>query len=623
MKHLTVAVKFLIIIVLFGIINVALGQECDSWIKGNYQPNVHYRGFLCSDEGLIYQATAETNSGPTHLMCLDDQLNILHESSIDIINFDEMKFFSDGILVLSRDNGVVMYHFSKDLKLIKKWNLSLNSNSKCSIAVGSSVVYLGIDNLVLCYNYQFEKQWQQSLYNLYSFYAFTATTNDELYFFCDEELSGSLSYCYGKYSKTGVRKKIKVFYIDYNKSKDATYDWAVIDPDGNLYVSCYGFKGIENAMYAPLVKFKPNGTQTTLISYNYSYYDIYLDRFRNKIIVGYNDGRLSLPLWADITSDGDVTNHFGYPTSGDEVLFYADKIIATPKNLFIFGWANQVYLNIQKFYGCDFAMKLTNDYCFFPKDQNYGGDNQTLNCLQDVVIGLKDELAEIVNTPKKSFSELTYSWDSPSLGSGVQKTVKPNFTTEYNVTVSAKNCSIKDKVKVDVYRKTDFTYTVDSFEVRVTPIHSIDYNFIWDFGNGISNQINLTPTYTYSNSGTYSLCLADFSNTIVCHSCVDIKLPGNYSGSSVLQSGIPEEMQSPTIKIYPNPASGNNLTIDLGDYKEDFELKIFNITGQLIQSNFYKSQSSINVDISQFNKGLYLINFRSQGKEKSLKFVKF
>ena len=120
MKHLTVAVKFLIIIVLFGIINVALGQECDSWVKGNYQPNVHYRGFLCSDEGLIYQATAETNSGPTHLMCLDDQLNILHESSIDIINFDEMKFFSDGILVLSRDNGVVMYHFSKDLKLRKK-----------------------------------------------------------------------------------------------------------------------------------------------------------------------------------------------------------------------------------------------------------------------------------------------------------------------------------------------------------------------------------------------------------------------------------------------------------------------------------------------------------------------
>ena len=108
---------------------------------------------------------------------------------------------------------------------------------------------------------------------------------------------------------------------------------------------------------------------------------------------------------------------------------------------------------------------------------------------------------------------------------------------------------------VDVYRKTDFTYTVDNFEVRVTPIHSIDYNFIWDFGNGISNQINLTPTYTYSNSGTFSLCLADLSNTIVCHSCVDIKLPGNYSGSSLLQIGIPEEMQSPTIKIYPNPAS--------------------------------------------------------------------
>ena len=52
------------------------------------------------------------------------------------------------------------------------------------------------------------------------------------------------------------------------------------------------------------------------------------------------------------------------------------------------------------------------------------------------------------------------------------------------------------------------------------------------------------------------------------------------------------------------------------------KLRIFNITGQLLQSGLYKSQSSIDIDISQLNKGLYLINFRASGKEKSIKFVK-
>ena len=621
MKQRSIITIVLILIILCGINLKAQSQECDSWIKGNYQPNKDYKGFLCSNEGLIYQAIANGNSSPTHIMCLDDQLNILHESSLDIINFDDMKFFSDGLLILSRANGVVLYYFSNDLKLIKKWELPLSSNSKCSLAVGSSQIYVGIDNIVICYNYQFEKQWEHSLYNMNPFYAFTATSNDDLYLFRDEWLSGSISYCYEKFSKTGVKKKIKIFNSSYKTRKDISNNWALIDPDANLYVDCDGFVGFEN-LFAPLVKFKPDGTHTILVDNNYSYYGIYYDRFRNRVIASHSETRPLLPLWADITSDGVVTNHYGYPTSGDELSYYAFQIIATPKNLFIFGWANQIYLNIQKFYGCDFAMKLTDDYCFFPKDQNYGGDNQSLNCVQDLTIGLKDELTEIVNNPKKSFSELTYEWYSPNLGTGTQKTVKPNVTTEYYVKVKAKNCSINDMVKVDVNRKTDFTYSVASFEVRVNPIHPIDYNFIWDFGNGISNQVNLTPTYTYSSAGTYSLCLADFSNTIVCHSCVDIKLPGNYSGTSVLQPGIPEETQFPTINLFPNPASGNKLTLDFGDYKEDLEIRIFNITGQLLQSGLYKSQSSIDIDISQLNKGLYLINFRASGKEKSIKFVK-
>lgn len=622
MKQLSVFVTFLVTIILSGIAINAQSQECDSWIKGNYQPNENYKGFLCSNEGLIYEATYNYVTSSSHIVCKDDQLNILYESTIDIDNFVTMEFFSEGILVASQDNDVVLYYLSKDLKLKQKWELPYNSYTVIRLAVGSSRVFIGLSDLILCYNYQFEQQWAQTTNNFSSFLALNATADDELYYFGDESTISFERYYYGKISKTGENDIIKTFNTIYKEKKHTSYNWALIDSNGNLYLDCGGFVGFGDTLYSPLVKVKPDGTHKILIGRNYSIFSICYDRFRDKVITIYVQHDLLYPLWADVTSDGVVTNHYAYPTSGDELSYYNDFFIPTPKNLFILGWANKTYLNIQKYYDGFFAMKLTNDYCFFPKDQNYGGDNKSINCIQDVVIGLKDELAEIIKNPKKTFSELTYNWDSPNLGTGVQKTVKPNFTTEYNVTIKAKNCTINDMVKVNVSRKTDFTYSVDNYEVRVTPVHPIDYNFIWDFGNGITNQVNIYPTYTYPSSGTFSLCLADFSNTVICHSCVDIKLPGNYSGSSVLQPGIPEDTQFPIIKLFPNPVSGNTLTLDFGDYKEDWEIKIFDITGQLMHSNFYKSQSSINIDVSQFNNGLYLINFSAPGKEKSMKFVK-
>ena len=91
MKQLSVFVTFLVTIILSGIAINAQSQECDSWIKGNYQPNENYKGFLCSNEGLIYEATYNYVTSSSHIVCKDDQLNILYESTIDIDNFMEKK----------------------------------------------------------------------------------------------------------------------------------------------------------------------------------------------------------------------------------------------------------------------------------------------------------------------------------------------------------------------------------------------------------------------------------------------------------------------------------------------------------------------------------------------------
>lgn len=618
MKHNKLVITLLFILTLTSI---SFAQECDSWIKSYYQQNTIYNGFLSSDDSKIYEANSTTVGGATTIVCKDDQLNILQEAPIKINKFVSMEFFMDGLLVLSQNNGLTLYYFSKDLTLINQWTLTNTSTIKPSLAVGSNYIYLAIGSTVQCYNNQFVKQWEQVINNHNTLEAFQATANDDLYFFGDEEILEITKYSYIKLTSTGQLTRIKSFTTREGKTRGDAIRTTLIDTSGNLFLSCNRFQGYDYPMINPLVKIKTDGSETVLTSKNPGF-DLYFDKFRNKLIMCIVDAQPIFPIWSDFSSEGIETKHYAAPTSGSSLSYITYYVIGTPKNLFIIGKASAIYLNAMQFFGNFFAMKLTNEYCFFSPSQEYYLSDITLSCLKETTIGIKNVLLPIVSDPKKSISELSYTWTSPDLGTGFQKNVLPLRDTTYHVTIKAGSCTFQDSLTVKVKIRTDFNFEVNDYEVKVTPLYPLNYTYSWDFNEGIQINNITHPTYTYQRSGTFRLCLNDYSNSNTCSSCVDLKVPGNYSGTSIQYTGIPENEVFPMINLYPNPSIGNKLNIGLGDEPQNWDIKIYDITGQFIFSRSYKMQSNIDIDISQLKKGLYLINLKSSEKEKSVKFMR-
>ena len=67
-----------------------------------------------------------------------------------------------------------------------------------------------------------------------------------------------------------------------------------------------------------------------------------------------------------------------------------------------------------------------------------------------------------------------------------------------------------------------------------------------------------------------------------------------------------------TIKVYPNPAS-DNITIDAGELRGDYNLKIFNTVGQAItESNGVLNGQTLNADVSDYATGMYVIQLKTE-----------
>lgn len=67
-----------------------------------------------------------------------------------------------------------------------------------------------------------------------------------------------------------------------------------------------------------------------------------------------------------------------------------------------------------------------------------------------------------------------------------------------------------------------------------------------------------------------------------------------------------------TVKVYPNPAV-SILNIDL-DYEKEKIINIFDITGKVVQT-LRSSANRTDIDVSMFNKGMYLYEIRTAGND--------
>lgn len=161
-------------------------------------------------------------------------------------------------------------------------------------------------------------------------------------------------------------------------------------------------------------------------------------------------------------------------------------------------------------------------------------------------------------------------------------------------------------------------FSVDTNIVNL-PVASVQFqnnsvncdNFLWDFGDGTTNDIDYNPEHTYTFSDTFTVSLTIYTPWY-CISKITKK-----DLIVVLPLGINEFFGSSGINLFPNPVT-NNLTLE---NLQNSIIEILNIQGQIIiHQTIY--QAKANIDVTNIENGLYILRLTSNDKNGLIKFIK-
>jgi trimeric autotransporter adhesin len=235
----------------------------------------------------------------------------------------------------------------------------------------------------------------------------------------------------------------------------------------------------------------------------------------------------------------------------------------------------------------------------------------------------------------------TYAWAGPNLNSATGSTVTANPTAAavYTVTGGVGTCSAITTVSVGVNTSPSVTFTM---QANATP-HIWDayptytgtgLTASWSWGDG-STSSGLYPSHTYTLAGTYNICVTvSDANACVDSSCqndyVYRTTNSNTNTSTIVQvdvingsMGIKNQGEAISpMKIYPNPAK-NIISVSSNQFASNSQIKIIDLLGNevLNQKPETKNQST-QIDISKLQDGIYFVQFQSNGKICTAKFVK-
>jgi hypothetical protein len=188
--------------------------------------------------------------------------------------------------------------------------------------------------------------------------------------------------------------------------------------------------------------------------------------------------------------------------------------------------------------------------------------------------------------------------------------------------------------------------SVNMFNPGVTTV-----SYTLDDGNGNSSQYSFTVSYqlvddivvtedagtlSCETSGSYQWISCD-GNTIIdgeTASTFTPTLSGEYAviltqGTcsdtsdcySVTASGLGSDKLNQAYKVYPNPAH-NFATIDLVNEQTNVTLKVFDMTGNLLKAEELDRLTKMNLDISDYKAGLYMIHIHSDQMNSVARLIK-
>ncbi len=142
----------------------------------------------------------------------------------------------------------------------------------------------------------------------------------------------------------------------------------------------------------------------------------------------------------------------------------------------------------------------------------------------------------------------------------------------------------------------------------VSPNGSLNYTL---FVNGTPTAlIGAAPfLYTFSNSGTYAVCLKAANTTTTCSDSI-------CQSVTVIASGLSKIGQKQTISVYPNPAKD---CLNIENISEKTKVKIYNTVGQLVRLETLSANTKLN--ISALQAGIYFVALNSMNSNRTIRLV--
>lgn len=191
---------------------------------------------------------------------------------------------------------------------------------------------------------------------------------------------------------------------------------------------------------------------------------------------------------------------------------------------------------------------------------------------------------------------------------------------------SANNCSSTfcDSVKVTTQYNCNSTFTYFVNEGAVTfiaqPI-SFSNVYLWSFGNGTVSPGTFFTNYTYTESGTYNVCLVTYNSTTNCNStfCDSVKI--------TIPVGI-EEISSKAsyLSLFPNPVEDQFSVHYELQKSAKVTVEIYDVVGKRLMLPISTIQQQgghqETVNASSLTPGIYLIRMSIDNEQITRIFIK-
>ena len=167
--------------------------------------------------------------------------------------------------------------------------------------------------------------------------------------------------------------------------------------------------------------------------------------------------------------------------------------------------------------------------------------------------------------------------------------------------------------------KAGFGYEIDPLKLK-TGGYPVDFvgissgkpaRYIWDFGDGEQDSINISPTHEYEFTGTYNVCLTveDQVTQETDQACEDV---------DVYEVGIYNNISDPagiSLNNYPNPFTSYTSIEYIIPIKTNVIINIYDEEGKIVENitntEKNKGKHTILWNANRFHKGIYFIQLKT------------